>query len=99
MYIKNDVGQHFWANRGFGQGGLHVCGPHQPTEGVHGIPPYLCASCWVGKKMDDVVKKAKDKARARDLHQAMAQQATAQKEEVTVDEGTSVVDVVPLTGL
>jgi hypothetical protein len=77
MYIKNRSWAAFWAIRGGEQGGLPVCRPRQPTEGVHGIPPYLCASRWVGKKMDDAVKKAKDKTRVRDLQQAATQQATA----------------------
>ena len=42
--------------------------------------------------MDDAVKKAEDKARARDLQQATAQQAAAREEKVTA------VDVDPWTG-
>ena len=44
------------------------------------------------QKIDDVVKKAEDKASVRDLQQATAQQAAAREEKVTA------VDVVPWTG-
>ena len=43
------------------------------------------------QKIDDVVKKAEDKASVRDLQQATAQQAAAREEKVTA------VDVVPWT--
>ncbi len=78
--------------RGGGHGDPPVCGPHWPTEGVHWIPPNLCGGRWVGRKIDDAVKKAEDKARARDLQQATAQQAAARGEKVTA------VDVDPLSG-
>ena len=48
----------------------------------------------LAEKLDDTVKKAKDKARARDLQQAMAQQAAAREEKVMVDNKNSIVDVV-----
>ncbi len=49
------------------------------------------------KIMDDAVKKAKNKARVRDLQQATAQQAASREEEVMVNDKTFIVDVVPWT--
>ena len=54
--------------------------------------PTCVEDIGLAKKIDDAVKKAEDKARARDLQQATAQQAAAWGEKVTA------VDVDPWTG-
>ncbi len=72
---------------------IHLFADH--ADLLRGFIEYLptCVEdVGLAEKIDDGVKKAEDKARARDLQQATAQQAAARGEKVTA------VDVDPWSG-